>query len=190
MPRTVPERRREAWLGLAIADRGLPELRLSLALEAVLDEARDHHDLEQFVGAFADAGEERIAQVASAVPGALGSHAIRTRGTDAHEYVDLHVQVDPGLSVSEAHGIAEQVEKAIFDGFEEVADVIAHVEPFDDHQREKTASGMGVRGTPVSRAACTVHLPVPFWPALSTIMSTRGTPSAPCRARMAAAASV
>ncbi len=45
-----------------------------------------------------------------------------------------------------------------------------------DSARAKTASAMPVTGTPRSRADLTVHRPVPFWPARSTIMSTRGEP--------------
>ena len=44
-------------------------------------------------------------------------------------------------------------------------------------QREKTASPIRVTGMPRSRALMAVHLPVPFWPALSRIFSTSGVPS-------------
>src|SRR5215510_4839838 len=42
----------------------LPGLRRALGLELAFDGARDHHDLEQLVGALADAGEQRVAQMA------------------------------------------------------------------------------------------------------------------------------
>ena len=45
-----------------------------------------------------------------------------------------------------------------------------------DRARAKTASAIPVTGTPRSRADLTVQRPVPFWPARSTITSTRGYP--------------
>ena len=69
----------------------------------------------------------------------LGCHDVRTRGTESDVYVDLHIQVDPHATVAEGHATAERVEKAVADGFDEVRDVIAHLEPFDTYQQRKTA---------------------------------------------------
>ena len=46
-----------------------------------------------------------------------------------------------------------------------------------ERQRAKTASPISVSGMPRSSAAMAVHLPVPFWPAVSRIRSTSGLPS-------------
>lgn len=73
------------------------------------------------------------------VPGVLGCHDVRTRGPESHVYVDLHVQVAGDASVAEGHQVAESVERAVADAFEEVADVIAHLEPMDAYQASKTA---------------------------------------------------
>ncbi len=80
-----------------------------------------------------------IAGVCHAIPGVLGCHSIRTRGTAAEVYVDLHVQVDPEWSVTSGHAVAEVVERAICDSFDEVVDVVAHLEPYDVYQASKTA---------------------------------------------------
>ena len=53
-----------------------------------------------------------------------------------------------------------------------------------ERQRANTASPIRVRGTPSSRAAMPVHLPVPFWPAVSRMCSTRGEPSSSLKPRM------
>ena len=45
-----------------------------------------------------------------------------------------------------------------------------------DRHRLNTASPMSVSGMPCSVAASTVHLPVPFCPAVSRITSTVGLP--------------
>jgi len=80
-----------------------------------------------------------ICDVVLAIPGVLGCHDIRTRGSEAEVYVDLHVQVDPEATVSRGHEIAEEVERTVAEHFEQVFDVIAHLEPFDAYQRAKTA---------------------------------------------------
>lgn len=72
------------------------------------------------------------------VEGVLGCHEVRTRGAASEVYVDLHIQVNPGVSVAEGHAVAEAVEKAVCDGFSQVVDVIAHLEPLDEYQRTKT----------------------------------------------------
>lgn len=77
------------------------------------------------------------------VPGVLGCHSVRTRGTAADVLVDLHVQVDPALSVADGHRIAEAVELAVSERFPQVADVLAHLEPLDDYQSGKTAAENG-----------------------------------------------
>ncbi|MDI6901481.1 MAG: cation diffusion facilitator family transporter [Anaerosomatales bacterium] len=82
---------------------------------------------------------EDICDAALTVPGVLGCHDVRTRGLAMEVYVDLHIQVDPGATVAEGHDVAEQVERHLCDAFDQIADVIAHVEPFDAYQREKTA---------------------------------------------------
>ncbi|MDO9556242.1 MAG: cation diffusion facilitator family transporter [Coriobacteriia bacterium] len=79
-----------------------------------------------------------ICSVVLEVQGVLGCHEIRTRGTANEVYVDLHIQVNPGVSVAEGHVIAETVEKAVCDGFVQVVDVIAHLEPLDEYQQHKT----------------------------------------------------
>lgn len=80
-----------------------------------------------------------VATLVLGVDGVRGCHNVRTRGTESDVAVDLHIQVDPAVTVAEGHAIAEQVEKAVADGFEVVRDVIAHLEPLDEYQRRKTA---------------------------------------------------
>lgn len=81
-----------------------------------------------------------VCTAAMAIPGVRGCHSVRTRGTASEVLVDLHVQVDPGITVADGHSIAEEVERAICKQFPIAADVIAHLEPFDEYQAQKTAS--------------------------------------------------
>lgn len=79
-----------------------------------------------------------ISGVCLAVPGVLGCHHIRTRGSTAEVYVDLHIQVDPSATVTQGHEIADAVERQVCGAFDSVVDVVAHLEPYDAYQAGKT----------------------------------------------------
>jgi len=59
-------------------------------------------------------------------------HILRTRQIGSDALVDVHIQVDPYLSVSEAHYISETVRCKLIDEIEEVIDVMVHIDPEDD----------------------------------------------------------
>jgi len=82
---------------------------------------------------------EEICRVVLESPGVLGCHHIRTRGSAAEVYVDLHVQVDESRTVADGHRIAEDVERLLVEQFPQVVDTIVHLEPYDEYQAEKTA---------------------------------------------------
>lgn len=77
---------------------------------------------------------EEIKKVAEGVDGVREIHCVRTRGTDAEVYVDLHLLVDPQMSVQNAHEIADKIEADIKQKFPNVCDVLIHIEPFNDDQ--------------------------------------------------------
>ena len=70
-----------------------------------------------------------IRSVAMQVPGALGIEKCFARATGLRYHVDLHLEVDPDLTVRESHNIATLVRGAIKDTLPWVADVLVHVEP-------------------------------------------------------------
>ncbi len=80
-----------------------------------------------------------ICEIVLGVPGVLGCHHVRTRGSEAEVYVDMHVQVDASRTVADGHRIAELTERAVVGRFASVADVIVHLEPFDEYQVGKTS---------------------------------------------------
>lgn len=73
---------------------------------------------------------EQIYEVVSAVEGVQESHAIRSRGRKNDIYLDLHILVDPAISVDKAHDIADEVEERVKSSFPDVTEVLVHVEPF------------------------------------------------------------
>ncbi len=80
--------------------------------------------------------EGGIRALASAVPGVRALDQCRVRKMGLDFYVDLHVGVDPALSVREGHHIAHAVRKAVRDAMSEVADVLVHIEPEDELEDE------------------------------------------------------
>lgn len=70
-----------------------------------------------------------LALVAEAVPGVAGTHKIRSRGAPGAVSVDLHVQVDPQLGIGPAHAIGHDVQERLLELFEDVDEVVVHVEP-------------------------------------------------------------
>lgn len=74
----------------------------------------------------------KLAQIRTAalsVPGALGIEKCFARRTGLRYHVDLHLEVDPELTVRESHEIATEVRASIKQRLPWVADVLVHVEP-------------------------------------------------------------
>jgi len=72
---------------------------------------------------------EEIRRVAASVPGALGVEKCRARKSGVQYYVDLHLEVDPNLTVWESHELAGQVRSRLRQELAWIADVLIHVEP-------------------------------------------------------------
>lgn len=70
-----------------------------------------------------------IKQVAMEVPGVLRVEKCFARKTGFQYHVDLHVEVDPAMTVKASHAIARQVRIAVKENLDWVADVLIHVEP-------------------------------------------------------------
>ncbi len=83
---------------------------------------------------------DAIRQSILSVDGVRSLHILRTRSMGADALVDVHIQVDPELSVSEAHYISESVRLKLIKEIEEVADVMVHIDPEDDEHFQFRAS--------------------------------------------------
>jgi cation diffusion facilitator family transporter len=73
--------------------------------------------------------EESIRRVVMSVPDVLGSHHIRTRGSPDHTFLDLHIWVDGGTSLHDAHRISHVVKDRLMQTYPQIADAIIHIEP-------------------------------------------------------------
>ena len=70
-----------------------------------------------------------IRTVASTVGGVRGVEKCFARKTGLRYHVDLHLEVDPEMTVRCSHEIAHQVRLRILERLDWVADVLVHVEP-------------------------------------------------------------
>ena len=62
------------------------------------------------------------------IDGVENVHNLRTRGTTSNVYVDMHLVVDSSLSVKDAYKISESCKKALIDSYDEVKEVLIHLE--------------------------------------------------------------
>jgi len=73
-----------------------------------------------------------IRAVAGAVAGVAGVEKCFVRKMGPNRYVDLHIEVAPGLTVRTAHEIAHDVKRTLRQWRPEILDVLVHVEPSSD----------------------------------------------------------
>ena len=71
-----------------------------------------------------------VRTAAMAVDGVRGVEKCFARKTGLQYHVDLHLEVDPEITVRESHEIAQRVRFVIRGKLEWVADVLVHVEPW------------------------------------------------------------
>jgi len=70
----------------------------------------------------------RIDQIARSHPEVKGVHELRTRSAGLTKFIQLHVEVDRGLSLVRGHEIGRQVQAKIGAAFPD-AEIILHVDP-------------------------------------------------------------
>lgn len=78
--------------------------------------------------------EEEVAEIRATLldtPGVINLHDLRTRKMADNALVDAHILVDPKISVSEGHYIAESARQAVL-RHHHVLDVMVHIDPEDD----------------------------------------------------------
>jgi cation diffusion facilitator family transporter len=86
--------------------------------------------------ALSDNYVEAIKESTEDVEGVKRAHSIRTRRMGNAAIVEVHLQVDSAISVSEGHHIGEWVSRKLEQQFQEINDVIIHIDPEDDAVEE------------------------------------------------------
>lgn len=77
--------------------------------------------------------EEDIYKLVRKIPGVDAAHRIRTRGSEGEVYTDLHILVEPTMTVLAAHSLSERIEEEIKRAYPQVVEVLVHIEPDDGH---------------------------------------------------------
>jgi cation diffusion facilitator family transporter len=100
-------------------------------------------NLELMDGASGTESYRAVFDAVHSVSGAGNPHRTRMRRVAGLWDIDIDIEVDPGLTVHEAHSIASQVERAIKERVEGVYDIMVHVEPLGDQERQEN-EGFGL----------------------------------------------
>lgn len=73
--------------------------------------------------------QKPVIDAAVAVAGVRGTEKCRIRKSGTNQFVELHVRVDPAISVHEGHEIGHRVKKSVLAANPLVRDVLVHIEP-------------------------------------------------------------
>ncbi len=77
-----------------------------------------------------------IKQVITSIAEVRTLHELRTRSMGSQVLVDVHILVNPSISVSEGHQIAETVRAHLIAQIEGIFDVLVHIDPEPDEKVE------------------------------------------------------
>ena len=77
-----------------------------------------------------DAARAEIVRRMTADPKVRGVHQLRTRASGPYVHIQMHADLDPGLSLEEAHEVVVEAENRVLAAFP-AADIIIHPDPED-----------------------------------------------------------
>lgn len=98
------------------------------ALQELIDTGLDDEELAEL--------RQRI----QSVDGVHAHHDLRTRRMGGNVLIDVHVLVDPWISVSEGHRIAVEVRRRLLKTMENAAGVLVHVDVEEDTGQRRTSA--------------------------------------------------
>ena len=75
-----------------------------------------------------DSDRERIKRIVVQNPAVHDMHDLRTRAAGVHAFIQVHIELDPALSLMAAHAVADEVEAGLNQAFPK-AEVIIHEDP-------------------------------------------------------------
>jgi cation diffusion facilitator family transporter len=73
--------------------------------------------------------ESDLEQIVRGVPGVIGCHHIRTRGSSDHVFLDLHVWLPADMPLTRAHELSHVVKDRLMARYPQIVDAIIHIEP-------------------------------------------------------------
>jgi cation diffusion facilitator family transporter len=73
--------------------------------------------------------EDDVRAEVMSVPDVMGCHAIRTRGSADHVFLDLHLWMAPATRLERAHELSHIVKDRLMTRYPQIRDAIIHIEP-------------------------------------------------------------
>ncbi len=73
-----------------------------------------------------------IERIIENIEGVQGVHMLRSRRMGGSYLIDVHIEVDERLSVSEGHKIAEYVRLKLIESDKDISNALVHIDPEDD----------------------------------------------------------
>lgn len=102
-------------------------------LRPALNELMDHAPEATFV--------QQIRHAGKLIPGVERVEKCVVRKMGYHFYVDMHVEVDPGMTVERSHKIAHDVKDKVRQEIPSVRDVLVHIEPAKSSESHSGTAG-------------------------------------------------
>jgi cation diffusion facilitator family transporter len=79
---------------------------------------------------------QKIQATIDNIPGVIKSHDLRTRKIGEEILMDLHIEVDNDLTITEGHEVAERVRRQLIKNYPNTQDVLVHVDGDNDSEVE------------------------------------------------------
>ena len=73
--------------------------------------------------------QAELEEVVRNVPGVVGCHQIRTRGSNDHVFLDLHIWLPADMRLTEAHHLSHVVKDRLMARYPQIVDAVIHIEP-------------------------------------------------------------
>lgn len=77
---------------------------------------------------------EQVRAVAAGIPHVLDVEKCYARKSGTQFFFDLHIEVDPNMTVHDAHGLSHHVKDVILAECDFVKDVLIHIEPHENNE--------------------------------------------------------
>jgi cation diffusion facilitator family transporter len=79
---------------------------------------------------------QEVTELAEKVPHVEHVHELRARRSGQYIIIDLKLDMDPEMTVKQSHAVATEVKRLIFERFQNVGDVMIHVNPHDEEHED------------------------------------------------------
>jgi cation diffusion facilitator family transporter len=128
-----------AWNGIAIMDPLAGGLVGLMVCKVGYDFSREgFRDLMDT--ALSEEHTKKIFSILNEIPEVIHFHDLRSRTIGGEILIDVHILVDPEMTVTEGHGVAEVVRRNVIKAFDNVQDVLVHVDGEHDAEVENLYS--------------------------------------------------